>query len=157
PTGVLQPSLNEYGWLNVMQPVMDPHTGYCNYECVRCLEVCPTGAITRLSPEEKKKVQIGRTRFIEELCVVTKDNTACGACSEHCPTKAVNMIPWKGGKLTIPNVDNTICVGCGACEFACPTTPRSIVVDGNPIHRIAEMPRNMGEKAEEAVMEEFPF
>jgi polyferredoxin len=156
PTGVLQPSLLEYGWFGLMQPVMDPITGYCNYDCVRCIEVCPTGAITRLSVEEKKKVQIGRARFIEELCVVTKDNTACGACSEHCPTKAVNMIPWKG-RLTIPNVDNTICVGCGACEYACPTTPRSIVVDGNPIHRIAEMPRNTGEKAEEAVMEEFPF
>ncbi|HRY99155.1 MAG TPA: 4Fe-4S binding protein [Bacteroidales bacterium] len=156
PTGVLQPSLLEYGLGGLFQPVMDPLTGYCNYECTRCTEVCPTGALQPLSADEKKQVQIGRTRFIEELCVVTKDNTACGACSEHCPTKAVNMIPWKG-TLNIPNVDNSICVGCGACEYACPTTPRSIVVDGNPIHRVAERPKEIGEKAEEVEMEEFPF
>lgn len=156
PTGVLQPAFREYGLQGIFQPYMDPISGYCNYDCIRCLEVCPTGAIKTLSAEEKKAVQMGRTRFIKDLCVVTKDNTACGACSEHCPTKAVNMVPYKDA-LKIPQVDNTICIGCGACEYACPTNPRSIVVDGNPIHKIAEAPKNTGEKAAEAEMEEFPF
>lgn len=156
PTGVIRPAVGEYGLMGVFQPFMDPIAGYCNYDCTRCLEVCPTGAITKMNEEEKKAVQIGRARFIPELCVVTKDFTACGACSEHCPTKAVNMVPWVKG-LQIPEVDNTICVGCGACEYACPTDPRSIVVDGNPIHQIAEEPKGTGEEAEEVEMEEFPF
>ncbi len=83
-------------------------------------------------------------------------NTACGACSEHCPTKAVNMVPYKD-KLTIPEVNNKICVGCGACEYACPTDPKSIYVDGNPLHLVAEKPIEI--KTEEKIdyKEEFPF
>jgi ferredoxin len=156
PTGVLQPAFAEYGLSGVFQPLMDPISGYCNYDCIRCLEVCPTGAILPMTVEDKQRVQVGRARFIPELCVVTKDHTACGACSEHCPTKAVDMLPWKDG-LTIPVVDTEICVGCGACEYACPTDPRSIVVDGNPIHQRAALPLIDKEEAEEASIEEFPF
>ena len=156
PTGVLQPSFNQFGLSSIMQPHMDYYTNYCNYECVRCSEICPTGAILPINVEEKKTLQLGKVQFIKENCVVYTENTACGSCSEHCPTQAVKMIPYKGS-LTIPETDNSICVGCGACEYACPVVPyKAIYVDGNPIHQTAEKPEQ--EALEEPDMEEdFPF
>ena len=155
PTQVLQPSFLEYGFTGMLQPRMDFHVNYCNYECTICSEVCPTGAILPLSKESKKTTQIGRVHFIMHNCVVHTDNTACGSCSEHCPTQAVRMVPYEGD-LTIPEVNPDICVGCGACEYACPVRPhRAIYVDGNPEHLVAEKPKE--EKIEEETTEEFPF
>jgi ferredoxin len=156
PTQVLQPTYFLYGLTGFLQPRMDYITNFCNYECTLCGEVCPTGAILPLQKEEKKLVQLGKSIFVKENCIVFTRNTACGACSEHCPTKAVNMVPYKE-KLTIPEVDNKICVGCGACEYACPTDPKSIYVEGNPVHLVAEKPKEV--KIEEKVdyKEEFPF
>ena len=81
----------------------------------------------------KNRVQMGRVRFVEENCVVAVDGTFCGACDEHCPTKAVSMVPYgdpeKG--LTIPHVDESICIGCGGCESICPARPyKAIYVEG---------------------------
>jgi len=140
PTQVLQPSLIEYGIEGFMQPYMNYHAGFCNYECTFCGEACPTGAIQSLKPDEKKLKRVGLAKFIEKNCVVYTDKTDCGACSEHCPTKAVNMVPYEG-KLAIPRVDEKICIGCGACEFACPTRPyRAIFVEGIAQHEIADKP-----------------
>lgn len=135
---------------------MDYITSFCNYECIQCGIVCPTGAILELPLADKKLVQMGKTKFVKENCIVYTKNTACGACSEHCPTKAVNMVPYKE-KLTIPEIKDKLCIGCGACEYACPTDPKSIYVDGNPVHLVAEKPKE--EKLEEKIdyKEEFPF
>ncbi len=155
PTGVLQPSLNEYGPAGILQPHMDYSTNYCNFECVRCSEVCPTGAILSLSIEAKKTTQLGQVHLILENCVVYSENTACGSCSEHCPTQAVTMVPYRNG-LTLPEIKPEICVGCGACEYACPTRPhKAIFVDGHKIHRVAEKPEI--EELETIEMEDFPF
>jgi len=155
PTGVLQPSLIQYGWSGFMQPFMDYDTNYCNFDCVRCSEVCPTGAILSLTEEAKRVTQIGKVVLEIKNCVVYTENTACGSCSEHCPTQAVRMVPYKNN-LTIPEVDDSICVGCGACEHACPVRPfKAIYVDGNPIHEIAKEPS--GELLEYSEPDEFPF
>ncbi|MCK4630455.1 MAG: 4Fe-4S dicluster domain-containing protein [Bacteroidales bacterium] len=156
PSNVLQPSFNEYGFTGMMQPHMDYHTGYCNFECTRCSEVCPTGAILPVPEDEKTRIQTGIAKFVKENCIVHTEKTDCGACSEHCPTKAVKMIPYEGD-LLIPEVTDNICVGCGACEFACPTTPfKAIYIDGHSIHEIAKEPEE--EELEKPVgEEEFPF
>lgn len=160
PTHVLQPSWTEYSIVSMFQPMMDFSVKYCLYDCNICTQVCPTGAILPLTIAEKKRVQPGRSRFIEHLCVVVTKGTLCGACSEHCPTKACDMVPYKNN-LTIPKVDNDICVGCGACEHACPTYPKSIIVDENVIHLKAFLPKKkvlkpLINKGKE-VIEEFPF
>jgi ferredoxin len=156
PTQVLQPTYFLYGLTGFLQPRMDFITSFCNYECTLCGEVCPTGALLPLLKDEKKLVQLGKSNFVKENCIVYTRNTACGACSEHCPTKAVNMVPYQE-KLTIPEVNNKICVGCGACEYACPTDPKSIYVEGNTVHQLAEKPKEV--KIEEKIdyKEEFPF
>ena len=136
---------------------MDYITNYCNYDCVKCTEVCPTGALENLLPEEKKLIQLGKSIFVKETCIVETEKKECGACSEHCPTKAVRMVPYERN-LNIPEVKNEYCVGCGACEYACPTKPyKAIYIDGNPEHLKAEIPPD--EKIEEEIdyKEEFPF
>jgi ferredoxin len=155
PTGVLKPSFLEYGLWGMLQPYMDYSTNFCNFGCVKCSEVCPTGAILPLTKEEKSVTQIGQVRFVLFNCVVYTDETSCGSCSEHCPTQAVRMVHYKDD-LTIPDVDADICVGCGACEHACPVTPyKAIIVDGLTKHQIARKPEE--EELENKPLEDFPF
>ena len=156
PTQVLQPSLFEYGFLGILQPYMDYKTSFCNFECKICTDVCPSGAILPLSLEKKKITQVGKVKFIKENCIVEIENTECGACSEHCPTKAVKMVPYKN--LHIPDVKEEFCIGCGACEFACPTKPyKAIYIEGNPVHLTAKKIKL--EKLENKLdyKEKFPF
>ena len=116
-----------------------------------------------MSFHRKWKITSGNTDFIEhrvlvfvkENCIVETERTECGACSEHCPTKSVNMVPFEGN-LMIPETDNKICIGCGACEYACPTKPyKAIYVDGNDVHQDAEKPKT--KELEVKTLEEFPF
>ncbi len=156
PTQVLQPSFLEYGIIGMFQPRLDNAGGYCNYDCKICGDVCPTGAILPLSLEEKKLAQIGKANFVKENCIVETQKTDCGACSEHCPTKAVQMVPYNN--LFLPEVRNEFCIGCGACEHACPTVPnKAIYVEGIAIHSKAQKPNE--EKIEKVIdlKTDFPF
>lgn len=155
PKQVLVPAFTEYGLMGIMQPRLDYKVSFCNYECVVCSQVCPTGAIIPVNNEEKKLIQIGIAHFVRRNCVVITDKTDCGACAEHCPTQAVRMVKHRNG-LFIPEVTDSICVGCGACEHACPTDPKSIYVDGNYTHKPAELPQT--EAIEKEIdFDEFPF
>jgi ferredoxin len=156
PTKVLQPTFFEYGIAGILQPKMDFNVSYCNYDCVICTEICPSGAILPLRLEEKKLTQLGKAKFFRDDCIVVTKKKDCAACSEHCPTKAVNMILTEG--LMLPEVKDSICIGCGACEHACPTIPRkAIYVESNVVHLRAEKPQIKKVKQEKAVPEEFPF
>jgi len=155
PSSVLQPSVMQYGIHGIMQPYLDFNTGYCNYDCVICSELCPTGAINKISVAEKHLIQTGKSTFIKENCITYTNGTDCGACSEHCPTKAVNMAPFKNN-LVIPEINQKICTGCGACEHVCPVRPfKAIYVEGNRTHDRAELPRK--EKKITAEKGDFPF
>ncbi len=155
PSKVLQPSFLEYGFTGMMQPRMDFHASFCNYDCVRCTEVCPTGAILPLSREQKHLVQTGIVRLELKNCVVPTQKIACGACAEHCPTQAVHMVDYQNG-LTIPEIVPEQCIGCGACEYICPTRPyRAIYIDGSPVHAKAVPPAI--EKLDYEPDDDFPF
>lgn len=155
PTGVLQPALLTYGARGFLNPHLAFELAYCTFECTRCGEVCPTHAIRPLSRETKKTTRIGTVRFIEQNCVVVAEKTDCGACAEHCPTRAVSMVPYQDG-LTIPELQPAWCIGCGACEYACPVRPyRAIYVDGESEHQVAEIAPV--EALEQVVPEDFPF
>ena len=128
--------------------------GFCNYNCTVCGDVCPTGALVPLSVEEKNHTQMGKVKFIIENCIVYYDETSCGACSEHCPTQAVHMVPYKD-HLTIPETDPSICVGCGGCEYVCPAVPfKSIYVEGISQQNIIEIEHK---EVEEIEIEGFGF
>ena len=154
PSRVIKPALLEYGLGGIMQPKLYFDRGFCNYDCTVCGDVCPTGAIEQLTVEEKNKTQIGKVNFNIENCIVYYDETNCGACSEHCPTQAVHMVPYKG-HLTIPETDPSICVGCGGCEYVCPAIPyKAIYVEGIDTQNIIEIEH---EEAEEIIIDDFGF
>jgi ferredoxin len=136
---------------------MNYDASYCNFDCVLCSQVCPTGAILPLDVSLKKEVQIGRAQFIKDDCIVVSKKKDCGACSEHCPTKAVTMVPYEK-KLMVPEVNNEVCVGCGACEHACPVLPnKAIYVSANQIHQKAKKPQSKKAESSFDSSQEFPF
>lgn len=155
PSHVLKPAFTEYGLSGLMQPIMSFEEGFCNYDCTVCSHTCPNGAIVPLTKEEKHLTQMGRVVFTLENCIVYNYDTDCGACSEHCPTQAVTMKPYKDG-LTIPSVDPDICVGCGGCEYVCPAKPfKAINVEGNKVQLKAKPIKE--EKKEDVKIENFGF
>lgn len=154
PSHVIKPALFEYGLGGIMQPKLYFDHGFCSYDCTVCGDVCPTGAILPLTKEEKHHTQMGQVNFIIENCIVYYDETSCGACSEHCPTQAVSMIPYKG-VLTIPHIEPSICVGCGGCEYVCPAIPfKAIYVEGLKEQQTIEL---VHEEKEEHVIDSFGF
>ncbi len=156
PSQVLQPSFLEYGLLGIMLPHMDYHKSFCNFECIICTQVCPTGAILPVEMEKKKLLQLGKAKFVKDNCIVFTEKTDCGACAEHCPTKAVIMIPHEN--LRAPEVTEKYCIGCGACEYACPTKPyKAIYVEGNPVHLTVEKKEEKKIDKRIDYKDDFPF
>ncbi len=162
PSHVLKPSGFENGLQGFLQPRMDFSHGFCNFDCTTCADVCPANAIlplamdgkSPLTMEEKHKIQVGHVVFVKENCIVPVLNQHCGACSEHCPTQAVHMVPYGDNGLTIPETNVDLCVGCGGCEYICPARPnRAIYIEGNPVHIEATPPP----KEESKVVEEVDF
>lgn len=157
PTKVLQPAVLHYGINGITQPYMDFTSGFCNFDCKKCGEVCPAGAIFETGIDAKRRIQTGKSVFVIENCITYTNGTDCGACSEHCPTKAVQMVPFKNN-LVIPEVNTKICTGCGACEYACPVRPlRAIYVEGNIAHETAELPQVKKTEKEKVSEPDFPF
>lgn len=157
PTHVLQPSFFALGLSGFLQPVMDYGTSYCEWECNRCSQICPTGAIEPVSIPEKKRIQVGTVQFVEDRCVVFTDGTDCGACAEVCPTQAVRMVPYQNG-LTQPYTETEICSGCGSCQYACPVDePKAIFVQPLAIHKVRSEREPQQVAPVEDVPEEFPF
>ena len=156
PTHVLTPALFENGIQGFMQPILkyDVHK-FCEFECKICSDVCPNEALVKMPIEEKKLVQIGQAKLILDNCIVVKNNKACGACAEHCPTKALKMVPYKG-VITQPEiVDPDLCIGCGACESICPVHKEALYIERNIVHKIAKPP--LVEKQEQKEITDFGF
>ena len=136
PNQVLHPTsrLNTF-----MQPEMSYERGYCRPECVKCSEVCPTGAIKPITKADKSAIQIGHAVYIADRCVVNRDNEQCTNCFRHCPTGAIQLVakePNNPKSLKIPAINVEKCIGCGACENLCPSRPLSaIYVEGHEVHR----------------------
>ena len=122
-----------------MQPEMSFERGYCRPECTKCSEVCPAGAIQKVTREEKTSIQIGHAVWIGRNCVPLCDGVECGNCAKHCPSGAITMMPYDVNDPSspmIPIVNEERCIGCGACEHVCPARPFSaIFVEGNLNHR----------------------
>ncbi len=150
PNNVLVPSSR---LATLLQPEMTFERGYCRPECVECSEVCPSGAIERITAADKTAISVGNAYYDRELCVVTRDGVPCTECERHCPTRAITLVPidpeaaaaaqaaprnpWERRPPVpkIPTIDTTLCIGCGACEHLCPSRPLSAIrVEGNVTH-----------------------
>lgn len=125
PTQTLQPAMLQHGLRGMMKPYLDFTKGFCNFDCNICSSVCPEGAILPLPLEEKKHTQIALAEFHRELCIVQQNRTECGACTEHCPTKALYTTE---GKFPLCSAES--CIGCGSCVGACPRGAISLQEEG---------------------------
>ena len=131
PNNVLRPSTDLQ---HLMQPEMSYERGYCRPECTRCSEVCPTGAIRKITKEEKTQYHVGTARVNPDLCLV-EEGIECGNCARHCPAGAIQLVKDEETGYRRPVVDEERCIGCGACENLCPSRPISaITVNGRHSH-----------------------
>lgn len=136
PTGALAAS-------SALSTFMQPHftfeRGHCRIDCVKCSQVCPTGAILKIDVEDKASIQAGRAVWIAANCVVNVDKLQCDNCYRHCPAGAIHMVlqnPKDPKSLKIPAINEERCIGCGACEHLCPARPfTAIYVEGNKMQR----------------------
>jgi ferredoxin len=131
PTCVIQPAFAEAGLSGFWTPVLNMNLGYCEYTCTLCTSVCPTGAISELTAQQKIKtpVAIGSAHIDRGRCLPWNGNGPCIVCEEHCPTspKAIyfkeDEVVRPDGRtveVKLPFVDLNRCVGCGICQFKCP-------------------------------------
>ncbi len=147
-TNGLHPALLEAGIEGLWTPKLIPRLGYCDYGCVLCTRVCPSGAIRRLDLEEKREVALGKARIDHNRCIpwvgyarlpeLEKrwQDFNCGVCEEVCPvpTKAIHFntyVDAQHREIRRPFVREDVCIGCGFCEKVCPVLgTAAIVVEG---------------------------
>lgn len=124
PQDALLPDVLNGGWDSLWTPIMDPFVGgYCDYDCNRCGQVCPSQAIPPLSLEEKRKAVIGTAKVNFDTCV------RCMDCLENCPYECFREVEVEGIRGVFPEVIPEDCVGCGVCVAVCPEQEeRAIVV-----------------------------
>ena len=132
----LQPCFMESGYEGMFTPRLIPRFGYCEFNCTLCGQVCPTGAIRKLSLQEKKAFVIGIALLDKQRCLPFADQSPCIVCEEHCPThdkaikfKKVTVINTKGRSIELrqPYVIKELCIGCGICETKCPLPGHSAI------------------------------
>ena len=91
---------------------MDYSKNYCKYDCNACSKVCPTGAIKKISLEQKQHTRIGLAKINRDLCI------NCGICAFKCPVKALSIEEDSNGDRAL-KYNAAVCIGCGACQLAC--------------------------------------
>lgn len=102
-------------------------TGFCDQFCTLCTEACPTGAILKLSEEEKEKKKIGTAAVQKEACLAWEDREHCMVCQEYCPYLAIEEDVSADG-IPRPVVDAEICRGCGLCQSQCPAERKGVAI-----------------------------
>ncbi|MCU0655954.1 MAG: 4Fe-4S binding protein [Polyangiaceae bacterium] len=152
PNNALHPAFFESGVEGIWTPILIPRIGYCEHSCVLCGQVCPTGAIQKITEKEKlgidqPPIRIGTAFYDVGRCLPWSMATPCIVCEEFCPTspKAIWVeeadVPKRSDKpgpngsepemLTVhvqrPHVDPSLCIGCGACEKVCPVQDQPAV------------------------------
>lgn len=133
----LYPAVFQAGAEGLYTPTVMPRLGYCEYNCTLCGQVCPTGAIPDLPPEEKRLEVIGKAVLDKNRCLPFARRVQCIVCEEHCPIpqkairfeEAMETDP-DGNRITLkkPYVVEELCNGCGICEHVCPVEGRSAIV-----------------------------
>lgn len=132
----LQPSFLKAGVDGIFSPVLVARSGYCEFNCTLCGQVCPSGAIRNISLQEKQQLKIGHAWFDTDLCLPYAKAIPCIVCEEHCPTpeKAIRFkmveVEQEDGRLVAikqPYVVDELCIGCGICETKCPLPDRPAI------------------------------
>lgn len=90
-------------------------SAFCAFDCHKCGEVCPSGAIKRMDLAQKQKTRIGLAHIDENTCI------RCGLCIMKCPRETI-VRNDEGIVKIVPEG----CIGCGACKIVCPAQAISV-------------------------------
>ena len=103
-------------------PYIDPEEQPCVIcDSLACMYVCPSGALQTIYAED---IRIGVAVFNAETCLRTQD-VECTYCVDTCPI-GEDAIQFTSDDIV--EVIDAGCTGCGVCQYACPTSPKSIVI-----------------------------
>ncbi len=108
PTKILEKANNEFGAVHINYNGGSFGEKYCDYDCKKCGDVCPSGAIKRMKLERKQRTRIAMAVLNSEKC------TTCRLCIQRCPTFAIHQD--ENMKVVI---DSDKCIGCGQCKAFC--------------------------------------
>ncbi len=95
---------------------IDFSKGKCEYNCKNCSDICPTGAIRKMTLDEKQNCRIGLVKLDRDMC------SKCGLCSHVCPKGAL-----RHSAGNVPEYLAAKCIGCGACQNICPAQAIEVV------------------------------
>ena len=103
-------------------PYIDPDNQPCVIcDSLACMNVCPSGALKLVFAED---IRMGIAIFHAETCL--RANTVdCTYCVDSCPIGEDAITLSTDGLIEI---FDTGCTGCGVCQYACPTSPKSVVI-----------------------------
>ena len=132
----LHPTFLEAGLEGMFSPKLIARSGYCEFNCTLCGQVCPTGALQILQLPEKHTFKIGHAFFDKDRCLPYAKGIPCIVCEEHCPTpekaiqfKTATVTNDRGEKVEVkqPYIVDRLCIGCGICENKCPLPDKAAV------------------------------
>jgi polyferredoxin len=133
PNNVLQPIGFKRGFDALWTPQVVADWAGCEPTCNNCGQVCPTGAIRALPPEEKRAARIALAIVSERTCLPYAGREDCRMCVDECIAAGYNAIefvrvgsefdtdgvPIEGSGYLAPVVLADKCVGCGLCQMRC--------------------------------------
>ena len=109
-------------------PYIDPDKQPCVIcDSLACMYVCPSGALQTVFAED---IRMGIAVFDAETCLRTK-SIDCSYCVDSCP---IGKDAIRLSSDSLIEVLDTGCTGCGVCQYACPTSPKSIVIESLTYH-----------------------
>lgn len=148
PTNTLQPCMFSDGISRLYSPKVVPRVAGCEEKCHLCGFVCPTGAIRKLSYDEKRFAKIGTAVLDRHRCLAWSQNKECLVCDEVCPYNAISayVVETTKGRFKVPVVDEDLCLGCGMCEQHCPIFDTAAIV----VYKFGENRKKEGPYATDA-------
>lgn len=141
PRHALQPALLEDGILGVRMPTSNFNSGWCDFckdennSTPRCVEVCPTDALSLLAGATAEETIIGKAVIIKDWCLAWSKENGCKFCYDACPYEAITMNEYHH-----PVVDLDKCNGCGACQCACVSLEEGSISIGATSRAIVVVP-----------------
>jgi ferredoxin-type protein NapG len=123
PHEVLFPLPMEMGVQVGATPAMDLLNHGCHL-CAEwpCVRVCEAAALQLPEGQPPPLPRLAQVSIDAGVCLPYR-GPECGACGSVCPVPGA--LRWEGHR---PTVVKGVCVGCALCLEACPTLPKSVLV-----------------------------
>lgn len=132
PTRIITTRLHSNAWSTWLAPEIAFNGDHCHKDCTACMNVCPSGALSRPSPEVAAKPAIGLAHLDMERCLLALGSECRTMCLDACSYEAITLHEWTWeDDRRYPIVAPDKCVGCGACQVAC--TPMHALVVRIPV------------------------